>query len=94
MRGRVGALSSSRTGAVSPTGKLPVDVPAAGDPATVLYPFGFGLGYGAAEWSDFSLSTTSVTPASLARRVACATMSGLYSMPWPRAPNCRCRAST
>ena len=27
------------------------------------FPFGFGLGYGAAEWSDFSLSTTSVTPA-------------------------------
>ncbi|MBM6402546.1 glycoside hydrolase family 3 protein [Phycicoccus sonneratiae] len=33
------------TGAVSPTGKLPVDVPVAGDPTTVLYPFGFGLGY-------------------------------------------------
>ncbi|QNN51054.1 glycoside hydrolase family 3 C-terminal domain-containing protein [Phycicoccus endophyticus] len=32
-------------GAVSPTGKLPVDVPVAGDPDTVLYPFGFGLGY-------------------------------------------------
>ncbi len=32
-------------GAVKPTGKLPVDIPAAGDPGTVLYPFGFGLGY-------------------------------------------------
>ncbi|NHA67877.1 glycoside hydrolase family 3 protein [Phycicoccus flavus] len=32
-------------GAVSPTGKLPVDIPVAGDPDTVLYPFGFGLGY-------------------------------------------------
>jgi len=30
-------------GEVAPTGKLPVDVPVAGDPATVLYPFGFGL---------------------------------------------------
>ncbi len=31
------------SGAVSPTGKLPVDIPVAGDPATVLYPFGHGL---------------------------------------------------
>lgn len=30
-------------GEVSPAGKLPVDVPVAGDPGTVLYPFGFGL---------------------------------------------------
>jgi len=30
-------------GEVAPTGKLPVDIPVAGDPATVLYPFGFGL---------------------------------------------------
>jgi beta-N-acetylhexosaminidase len=30
---------------VNPTGKLPVDIPAAGDPGTVLYPFGHGLGY-------------------------------------------------
>ena len=30
-------------GAVSPTGKLPVDIPVAGDPSTVLYPFGFGI---------------------------------------------------
>ncbi|SDP64946.1 beta-N-acetylhexosaminidase [Pedococcus dokdonensis] len=33
------------TGAVRPTGKLPVDIPVAGDPATVLYPFGHGLTY-------------------------------------------------
>ena len=31
------------TGGVSPTGKLPVDVPVAGDPSRVLYPFGHGL---------------------------------------------------
>jgi beta-N-acetylhexosaminidase len=31
------------TGEVLPTGKLPVDIPAAGAPATVLFPFGFGL---------------------------------------------------
>jgi beta-N-acetylhexosaminidase len=30
-------------GEVAPTGKLPVDIPVAGDPASVLYPFGFGL---------------------------------------------------
>lgn len=28
-----------------------------------LFPFGFGLGYGAAEWADFALSRTSVSPA-------------------------------
>ena len=33
------------TGEVSPTGKLPVDIPVAGDPDTVLYPFGHGLTY-------------------------------------------------
>lgn len=33
------------TGAVAPTGKLPVDIPAKGDPTTVLYPFGHGLTY-------------------------------------------------
>ncbi len=31
------------TGEVSPAGTLPVDVPVAGDPSTVLYPFGHGL---------------------------------------------------
>jgi beta-N-acetylhexosaminidase len=33
------------TGQVSPSGKLPVDIPVAGDPDTVLYPFGHGLTY-------------------------------------------------
>lgn len=33
------------TGAVNPGGTLPVDIPAAGDPATVLYPYGHGLSY-------------------------------------------------
>ena len=32
-------------GEVTPTAKLPVDIPVAGDPATVLYPFGHGLTY-------------------------------------------------
>lgn len=30
-------------GEVAPTGKLPVDIPVAGDPAAVLFPFGFGI---------------------------------------------------
>ena len=33
------------TGEVNPSGTLPVDIPAAGDPATVLYTFGHGLSY-------------------------------------------------
>ena len=33
------------TGQVAPTGKLPVDVPVAGQPDEVLYPFGHGLGW-------------------------------------------------
>lgn len=33
------------TGEVAPTGTLPVDIPVAGDPSRVLYPFGHGLGY-------------------------------------------------
>ncbi len=33
------------TGEVNPSGKLPVDVPVAGAPKTVLYPFGHGLSY-------------------------------------------------
>jgi beta-N-acetylhexosaminidase len=33
------------TGEVAPSGKLPVDIPAKGDPQTVLYPFGHGLTY-------------------------------------------------
>ena len=39
------ALARVLTGEVSPSGKLPVDIPVAGDPLTVLYPFGHGLGY-------------------------------------------------
>ena len=31
------------TGEVGPTGTLPVDVPVAGDPSRVLFPFGSGL---------------------------------------------------
>ena len=30
-------------GEVAPSGKLPVDIPVAGDPATALFPFGFGI---------------------------------------------------
>lgn len=30
-------------GEVAPSGKLPVDIPVAGEPATVLFPFGFGI---------------------------------------------------
>jgi beta-N-acetylhexosaminidase len=41
----IDAVSRVITGAVSPTGKLPVDIPVAGDPGSVLYPFGHGLGY-------------------------------------------------
>ena len=33
------------TGEVSPSGKLPVDIPVAGEPTSVLYPFGHGLTY-------------------------------------------------
>ncbi|GAB3705593.1 glycoside hydrolase family 3 protein [Mariniluteicoccus flavus] len=33
------------TGESKPLGKLPVDIPVAGDPKTVLYPFGHGLTY-------------------------------------------------
>lgn len=32
-------------GEVEPSGRLPVTVPAADDPSTTLYPFGYGLGY-------------------------------------------------
>jgi beta-N-acetylhexosaminidase len=32
-------------GEVDPSGRLPVRIPAASDPATTLYPFGFGIGY-------------------------------------------------
>ncbi len=39
----IDALVRVLTGEVEPTGKLPVDIPVAGDPSTVLYPFGHGL---------------------------------------------------
>jgi beta-N-acetylhexosaminidase len=39
------ALARVLFGEVNPAGKLPVDVPAANDPNTILYPFGHGLGY-------------------------------------------------
>src|SRR6476661_5992896 len=41
----IDALARVITGEVSPSGKLPVDIPVAGQPTTVLYPFGHGLGY-------------------------------------------------
>ncbi|MFW5472729.1 glycoside hydrolase family 3 protein [Knoellia sp. CPCC 206450] len=39
------AVARVISGAVAPTGKLPVDIPAKGAPSTVLYPFGHGLTY-------------------------------------------------
>ena len=39
------AVARVIAGEVAPTGKLPVDIPAAGSPSTVLYPFGHGLTY-------------------------------------------------
>jgi len=39
------AVARVITGAVRPTATLPVDIPVAGDPGTVLYPFGHGLTY-------------------------------------------------
>jgi beta-N-acetylhexosaminidase len=39
------ALAKTLFGEVNPSGRLPVDIPAAGDPGTILYPFGHGLGY-------------------------------------------------
>jgi beta-N-acetylhexosaminidase len=41
----VRALAKTLFGEVNPNGRLPVDIPAAGDPGTVLYPFGHGLRY-------------------------------------------------
>ena len=41
----VRALAKTLFGEVNPSGRLPVDIPAAGDPGTVLYPFGHGLRY-------------------------------------------------
>ncbi|MEV0290302.1 MULTISPECIES: glycoside hydrolase family 3 protein [unclassified Kribbella] len=37
------SLAKALYGEIKPTGKLPVDIPVAGDPATPLYPFGHGL---------------------------------------------------
>ena len=39
------ALARVLFGEVNPTGKLPVSIPAANDPDTVLYPYGHGLNY-------------------------------------------------
>lgn len=39
------ALAKTLFGEVNPSGRLPVDIPAAGDPGTILYPFGHGLRY-------------------------------------------------
>ncbi|PRY59434.1 beta-N-acetylhexosaminidase [Knoellia remsis] len=39
------AVARVIAGTVSPTAKLPVDIPAEGDPSTILYPFGHGLTY-------------------------------------------------
>jgi beta-N-acetylhexosaminidase len=41
----VRALAKTLFGELNPSGRLPVDIPAAGDPGTILYPFGHGLGY-------------------------------------------------
>jgi beta-N-acetylhexosaminidase len=37
------SLAKVLLGVTAPRGKLPVSIPVAGDPATVLYPFGHGL---------------------------------------------------
>ncbi|HEY7485360.1 MAG TPA: glycoside hydrolase family 3 protein [Streptosporangiaceae bacterium] len=39
------SLTKVLYGEISPTGKLPVAIPVAGQPDQVLYPFGYGLGY-------------------------------------------------
>jgi beta-N-acetylhexosaminidase len=41
----VDAVARVITGQVSPSGKLPVSIPVAGDPGSALYPLGHGLGY-------------------------------------------------
>jgi beta-N-acetylhexosaminidase len=41
----IDAVARVITGDVSPSGKLPVDIPAADDAKKVLYPFGHGLTY-------------------------------------------------
>jgi beta-N-acetylhexosaminidase len=39
------SLAKVLYGEIKPTGKLPVDIPVAGDPTTPLYPFGHGLSW-------------------------------------------------
>jgi beta-N-acetylhexosaminidase len=39
------SLAKVLYGEITPTGKLPVDIPVAGDPLTALYPFGHGLSW-------------------------------------------------
>jgi beta-N-acetylhexosaminidase len=39
------AVARVITGSVSPTGKLPVDIPTQDDPSSILFPFGHGLSY-------------------------------------------------
>jgi beta-N-acetylhexosaminidase len=39
------ALAKVLFGEVTPSARLPVDVTAPGDPSTIVYPFGFGIGY-------------------------------------------------
>lgn len=39
------AVARVLLGEVNPVGKLPVRIPAADDPNTILYPYGHGLGF-------------------------------------------------
>jgi beta-N-acetylhexosaminidase len=39
------ALPKTLFGEVAPQGRLPVEIPGAGDPGTILFPFGHGLTY-------------------------------------------------
>ncbi|GAA1665962.1 glycoside hydrolase family 3 protein [Kribbella yunnanensis] len=39
------SLAKALYGEIKPTGKLPVDIPVAGDPQTPLYPFGHGMSW-------------------------------------------------
>jgi beta-N-acetylhexosaminidase len=42
----MGSLARVLFGEVNPSGKLPVRIPATGNPGSTLYPYGHGLGYG------------------------------------------------